>query len=474
VAGLGKTTEAGNAAKLQQPSGTHQPNNTSKPIMELVVTSVSPSDTTSPNKAGGTDVFPANVYRNTDCSWPADTVIDKRSLFVYLTNDELRKLGVFIEKNSMYYYNKAAGGTATHTINTRLNTERFTTYDFNLVYVSDTACNTYPWGHKFYNRTDVLVPVVASVNNRLHILWFNSRYSFFDALPERYRQLQNTYANLKCAKQKNPWHQFVNYWDTKRNTILDSIHYLRLTKAELQNIGVEIMKDSISMVDTYQKFSYQIGPKRSFFRAMPDSKRQIAETPGMFPVMITDTKGLNLASFGRWVNKQRQQDNQFSDEIFNTLIAVRFPVSDFIVNRKYTIILWYYPTEEFLKALPQRYRNDIKSEIESIRSGEQSGQTSCTYFEACKSTLAINDLKVYPNPASISATLEFTLSADVIGKISLVNISGSELKILVPKTRFMSGLNSFQLQFDQVIPGIYLISIVTDKGFKTKRMIITK
>ena len=66
------------------------------------------------------------------------------------------------------------------------------------------------------------------------------------------------------------------------------------------------------------------------------------------------------------------------------------------------------------------------------------------------------------------------MDSDVEGSISIVNIAGARLQTLVPNSTFLSGYNSYQLDLSGITPGIYLISINTDKGFKTQRLIVSQ
>lgn len=414
-----------------------------------------------------------NFNKGSVSTWPRDTVIDKRKLFVYLTKDELSNLGVFLYPDSMYYFNKGQGRDIKHTINAVPRESKFTTFDFTLVYVSDTACTTYRWGHKFYRHIDLLVPVVIKASKASKILWFKPNASFFDALPQRYRHLSNTYFNLRSLKRMNPDHQFVNYWIAENNVVLDKINYLTLSKDELQKIGVGIFKDSISLQDPTRTFWYILYRRKSTYGA--NRENAIPETPNMFPAMITDIKGLNQGTFGRWTRKRKKIDNQVSPDVFNTLVPVYLPVSDYITQRKYSLILWYHPSDEFLNALPARYRKDLKTEIEYIKSDAKTEKpATCTYFEVCKSTLKVDNLKVYPNPASERINIEFSLNQETNCKISLVNISGIELRLLLPQTRLSAGRAEYSFDLSDVIPGIYILSIKTTEGFKTQRVIVSR
>jgi hypothetical protein len=409
-----------------------------------------------------------------DCAWPKDSMVDKHTLFVYLTNEELLKLGVTLYKDSMYYYNRVPGkGNFMSLYNTKINYNRYSTYDFYLDYDSDTACTKFRWGHEFYQKIDTLVPIVIHISDEEKILWFTSHESLFAALPVRYAFLKDIYLTLKCIKRKSPKRQLVNYWSEKRNVVLDKINYLVLSKEEMRKVGINIFKDSLSIVDPTNSFKYLHGRKQIECGTYFNDDSTVPEIPDMFPVLITDIKGLNQNVFGSWA-KKRQNTGSAAKEIFNTLIPVQLPFEDIFKGRKYSLVLWYYPSDNFLQALPDRYRDEIRREIGFITSGQKSGSTSCTYFEACKSTLSLNDLKVYPNPVSSTTTVEFNLPDEATGKISLVNISGNELKLLVSQTRFPQGSQIYHVDLSDVSPGIYLVSIITDKGFKTQRIVVSR
>jgi hypothetical protein len=60
------------------------------------------------------------------------------------------------------------------------------------------------------------------------------------------------------------------------------------------------------------------------------------------------------------------------------------------------------------------------------------------------------------------------------GSILLFSISGSKLRTLVPNSSFLVGQNSYFIELTGIEPGIYLVSINTDKGFKTQRIIVSE
>ena len=54
------------------------------------------------------------------------------------------------------------------------------------------------------------------------------------------------------------------------------------------------------------------------------------------------------------------------------------------------------------------------------------------------------------------------------------SILGSQVKIVLSETTFPEGHNNYNLDLSGINPGIYLISIQSDKGIKTQRLIISQ
>jgi hypothetical protein len=408
-----------------------------------------------------------------NCNWPPDTLINKNTLHIYATNNELGKLGVHVVDPSgkaFYYYSVTGKNTSSQCWNVPCRSDTMTPSPFYIEALTDTLCTTERWGSEFYERVDTLVPVIPNeFKNGNKIFWFQASDSFFRVIPERYRYLHETFRNLKCLKKANPGKNIVNHWDIKRNVVLDKISYLELNKSELTAIGVNFTTGGIDMMDPTQTFHYRHDKwGRESGTVKPDS---LIDFPNLFPTLITDIKGLEQQRFGSRICNNNIRN---SKENFDLLIPVLMPLSTYISNRNFELIFWYYPTKDFVAALPERIRGELSAELKSILKGAKNEGTSCTYFEACKSTLFINDLKVYPNPTNENITIQFSLPETISGRIMLVNISGVQIKDLVSQHNFNSGSNSFHVNLSDVPPGVYLISIITEKGFKTQRVIISR
>ncbi len=90
------------------------------------------------------------------------------------------------------------------------------------------------------------------------------------------------------------------------------------------------------------------------------------------------------------------------------------------------------------------------------------------------STLQLNELKIYPNPTNGEITVAFFTSEKLKDKISLINIAGQELKVLEPQRIFETGNHILKFNLTGVSNGIYLLTISTDKGYRTQRILISR
>ncbi|MDB4334822.1 T9SS type A sorting domain-containing protein [bacterium] len=417
------------------------------------------------------------------CNWPSDTLIDKNSLYVYLSNDELEKVGIrVVNPSGSKYYIHSFSNSNYHGVNTDSVSSKITTR-FSLRAISDTLCTTHRVGHYFYDEVDGLLPIrPTDFDNKNLIFWFEPNFcwgddlhgdSIFKVLPERYSHLKETFDNLSCLKKKFPEKSFVNHINESQNIILDQINFLHLNKKELEHIGINLKNQKVEMIDITDDFSYRMDSNNCRVSStwVPGDKIHPKIYPKLFPSLITDIKGLELNRFGEYISDTYARNDENN---YDLLIPVFLPISEYVNNRDYDVILWYYPTDEFLSALPKRIRSDLKSELKSIKNPESKKSNSCNYFEVCKSTLKLDNFKIYPNPAKDFATIEFDTNEELEGSVSIVNLCGASVRALIPKSLFLAGHNTYQMEIAGITPGMYLISINTNKGFKTQRLIISK
>ncbi len=99
----------------------------------------------------------------------------------------------------------------------------------------------------------------------------------------------------------------------------------------------------------------------------------------------------------------------------------------------------------------------------------------CTRYDSVQVGLAsgisnftMNNLRIYPNPASSKVQVEWSNSDDHIRTIEMHSTDGRLIT-----TYLMNSVSGFQLLFDDLLPqGIYYLSIKTEKGKEANRRIV--
>jgi hypothetical protein len=400
------------------------------------------------------------------CIWAQDTVIEKKLLLLDLTNSELKEIGIIRLGSEIYYHNIIEGRYDWAFYTDQIpEEEKVPTHNkFYVAFITNTQFEPIGSGN-FYSSMDTLVPVVINDSGR-HILWFTPDAKFFSLLPERYNYLSQTYKNLVCLKKKYPSRTFTNYLEGGKERVLDPVNVLNLSKSSLQKIGINIEEESVTFQTVNKHYSLKICKKGTYSTGNGDDSNIFPPNP--YPVIMTDTLGRQVYTEGCEFNEDSVSKS------LKILVPVRVNIHNYVSTNYEVIICWYYPTEAFLRALPGNMGTDLKSELLTIANGTKASSSSCNYFEECKSSLILDDFKLYPNPASGSVTLEFQNSEEIIGSVSIVNMAGLKLRVLLPDTQFLSGHNSYKMNLSGISPGIYLISVNTQKGFKTRRLIVTQ
>jgi len=194
---------------------------------------------------------------------------------------------------------------------------------------------------------------------------------------------------------------------------------------------------------------------------------------GCMAVLITRKDGSPYQKFDQILDSLFPENTEYGSQ-FCLLVPI-------LVNSLQTffhedIIFWYYPTEAFFNALPFEISNELRKEYNYITAEDKSAlvKPECKYFDECKNTLNVANFKVFPNPASNNATISFSLNETINGKISLVDLAGREKQVLQAQTTLSPGNHRFDLDFSNVPEGIYLITLISNKGIQTQRLIISR
>jgi len=426
---------------------------------------------------------------NQDCDWPSDTVVDKSTLLIELTDSELKDIGIVKHKYkrkksygyAIYYDNVASNGTqgSTQIEPDYIPDEKKVQTNFEFYRVITTSINYEPYfrAEFFYSSLDTLVPIILRISNPEEfesrhpdeIYWFNPHKSLFDKLPERYSYLRGVYDNLRCLKSKYPEKSFTNYLSRTGNNIYTPVNSFNLSNDELKQIGINIYGKCMVMQskDKRSNSSFCVGADYDKNQNYYDRVDFVHIEKNSFPVLETDT-------FGRLINYNpyNYESNEIAKTNLDILLPIKIDKNKLLGSEGKPIeIWWYYPSDEFIDRLPTSIKTDLQLERDAILSENKEGTSECNFFEVCNSNLDVDNFKVYPNPTDASFKIDFSLDETATGEISIFNINGSQIKIIVPETEFSIGFNSYDGNISNIPLGIYILSIRTDKGFKTQRII---
>lgn len=282
---------------------------------------------------------------------------------------------------------------------------------------------------------------------------------------------------------------FINY--AARN-ITEGMHLIELSKPELQKLGFIFSDSSIS----YDNRLFEIKLFKKGQSIVMHQENSVTEFMASY-ILLKDTSTtkagqhmpINLVylsdEFGeqnvQWITDFDDEDKNTPEYFLNksqVLIPILLLKSNYPEQMSQNQVFWFEPSSALFDSLPEYIGPQLSREYNYIAADKNEKlnlpASNCIYFEACKSTLEIDDFRLYPNPAQLNATIDFTLTESISGWISLVSISGSQLKILVPSTSFSEGKNSFIVDISDILSGIYLVLLSTDKGFQTQRLIISR
>ncbi|MDA3844885.1 MAG: T9SS type A sorting domain-containing protein [Candidatus Kapabacteria bacterium] len=151
----------------------------------------------------------------------------------------------------------------------------------------------------------------------------------------------------------------------------------------------------------------------------------------------------------------KNSDNNLETSKTNTYAEANELVCVIIQLKKNKVALWYEPTAEFIKELPDRYRNEFKDE-----------NTNNAYTDSHRETSgAVIDLKVSPNPVTgTNAEISFKITEKRNLKISIHDISGRLIMTLAENDFHYKGEYNIDANLSDLPGGMYLIAITTDKG----------
>ena len=176
--------------------------------------------------------------------------------------------------------------------------------------------------------------------------------------------------------------------------------------------------------------------------------------------------------------------NNFSPE---SLVPVSYEV-EFIKNNdpkqkyNYCINLWYLPTPAFLSRLSPENRERVIKELELIDAIDKDliqPAEACAELEdesllgICQlSSVNIDNVKVYPNPAKNIANIKFVLNSPCKVSITLFKLTGRLEKEIIIDKQYKKGKHFLNLDLSDCGQDIYLLVVTTEKGDEVVRKVM--
>ncbi|MBX3043626.1 MAG: T9SS type A sorting domain-containing protein [Candidatus Kapabacteria bacterium] len=166
---------------------------------------------------------------------------------------------------------------------------------------------------------------------------------------------------------------------------------------------------------------------------------------------------------------------------YSKLIPLEITFNDKSIEK---LILWYYPSPEFINSLPERYRKILVSEISIINklsNGEIDINSACemsseeTFFDICRfKSGGLSIRGIYPNPTyDANVTLDFSLDEMRDIEINIYDLQGSFIGLISKPQRMERGNQSMKLNLGKLNTGIYIIGIKSNMNeFVSQRIVI--
>jgi hypothetical protein len=155
-------------------------------------------------------------------------------------------------------------------------------------------------------------------------------------------------------------------------------------------------------------------------------------------------------------------------------------------GRTADVHLWYLPTREFIDLLPDRYRESLRTEVETIVSVQReklplgavcerlTGEP--TFLDVCRSSSsgALHDLTVAPNPAHENITVGLRATEPRTVSISLHDMRGRFLRTLFESVQPGDMANRYTIGLDGVESGAYLVVVKSERGEQVVQRLIVR
>jgi hypothetical protein len=276
------------------------------------------------------------------------------------------------------------------------------------------------------------------------------------------------YKNFKKANiQKN----LITY---SSPFLLDESKTMKLSEKELEKLGFSFYADSTIYTGKNSRCQLKVSfsERNSSIQTMQYDELQIPElNKGSLALFVTDEKGNPLFGSLGLLPIIFPEEGEIIKQI-----PLLVPVEVTVSGRYESLIFWFLPNDNFLKSLSEEVSTDLQAEIEYITAEDKSAMVKpvCTYYEECKNTLELTNFKIFPNPANYRVSVSFELPETIGARISLVDLAGRERRVLQPQTQFAAGPHQLEFDLSSVAEGIYLLTLYSDKGVQTQRLMVVR
>jgi len=186
----------------------------------------------------------------------------------------------------------------------------------------------------------------------------------------------------------------------------------------------------------------------------------------------------------------RRRINIIDDDInkymqINKLIPIRISAADYDNTesnnpKAFSFIFWFDATTEFIRQLPERIRSELETELSTLQSttdicANEAKAGEKKYFDIWRSCSgAVENLTVFPNPTSGNINISYSLTDSRTTTVAVHDLSGRTIYELASRQSKQPGEVKEMYRLNNIDPGVYLISIKTDKGEKAVQRIIVE
>lgn len=153
-------------------------------------------------------------------------------------------------------------------------------------------------------------------------------------------------------------------------------------------------------------------------------------------------------------------------------------------EKRSDVFFWYYPTKEFISALPERYRLSLEKELAVIDEAEKKNLcagdvcrklTAPSFFDYCRSQSgAIERSSLTTVSAQKKTIAELDLSESRTISVSVYDQSGKFISKIVTGLVVESGIQQVTIDLNGLSQGAYLLAITTEKGEQVIQRIIVQ